>query len=319
MKKVIVSGIQPTGELHIGNYLGAVKNWIDLQNDPAYDCFFFIADWHSMTIDYEPSEKQRQIKNLVADLLALGVDPNKAHIYVQSSVTATAELAWIFNTLTPMSELEKMTQYKDKSARNAENINTGLFAYPVLQAADILINKAELVPVGEDQVQHVEITRVIAKKFNNKFGKLFPEPHALLTKVPRVMSLTEPTKKMSKSHGPKTCIFISDAPDEIYAKIRKAVTDEAGIQNLLDLVELFDESGLTTAHLKKDFAVGELKNVELKDTLAELIANTFATFRERRQKITDREIKEVLMHGHEHAAKIAAHTMRAVRELVGLE
>lgn len=318
MKKVIVSGIQPTGEMHIGNYLGAVKNWVDLQADPQFDRYFFIPDWHSMTIEYDPATKQRLIRNLVRDLLALGIDPDKSTLFVQSHIPEHTELCWNFLTITPMSELEKMTQFKDKSAKNTENINAGLFTYPVLQAADILMYKASVIPVGEDQVQHVELARVIAKKFNNKFGQTFPEPQAMLTQVPRVMSLLESNKKMSKSSGDKSCIYLADSPDEIAAKIRKAVTDEQGVQNLLGLVALFDDSKLTYQHLKKDFDAGELKNVELKDTLAELVANYFANFRARKEKITDADVAAALEKGRARAAAMAQKTMEEVRIKTGL-
>lgn len=318
MKKVIVSGIQPTGEMHIGNYLGAVKNWIDLQNDPQFDCFYFIPDWHSMTVEYDPAGKDRQIKQLVRDLLALGLDPARSTLFVQSHVPEHVELMWTLMTLTPMSELEKMTQYKDKAERNSENINAGLFTYPVLMAADILLYKSAVVPTGEDQVQHVELARVLAKKFNNKFGQFFPEPKTVLTKAPRIMSLLEPTKKMSKSHGPKSCIFLNDSPEEIGAKVRKAVTDEQGVVNLMQLVELFDATGLTYKHIKQDFDRGELKNVELKDTLAELIAQSFAEFRKRREEITDADITRALEIGREKAAAIAQRTMNDVRVLTGI-
>ncbi|OGH63004.1 MAG: tryptophan--tRNA ligase [Candidatus Magasanikbacteria bacterium RIFCSPHIGHO2_01_FULL_50_8] len=318
MKKVIVSGIQPTGDLHIGNYFGAVKNWVALQNDGQFERYFFIPDLHSLSIDYDPREKQRQIRQLVRDLLALGIDPKKSTLFVQSQVPEHTELCWIFLTVTPMSELEKMTQFKDKAERASANINAGLFTYPVLQAADILLYHGSVIPVGEDQVQHIELTRVIAKKFNAKFGRLFPEPQSLLTQTPRVMSLLEPSKKMSKSHGPKSCIFLNDSPDDIAVKIRKAVTDEVGVRNLLDLAQLFDETKLTFQHLKKDFDNGDLKNIELKDTLAELIAQTFAEFRSRRDQISDAEIAQILENGRMHASSVAQKTMKEVREMTGV-
>ncbi len=318
MKTVIVSGIQPTGDLHIGNYLGAIKNWVALQADPSFERYFFVADWHSMTVDYDAAHKQKQILQLVRDLLALGIDPAKSHMFVQSHIPEHAELAWIFNTLTPISELEKMTQYKDKSARHAANINVGLFTYPVLQTADILMYRAAAVPVGEDQVQHVELARVIAKKFNARFGKFFVEPRALLTPAPRVMSLTEPTQKMSKSHGEKSCIFLCDAPEVIYQKIRKAVTDAAGVKNLLQLAQLFDAGGLTYQHLMSDFKKGDLKNVELKDTLAELLADAFKSFRTARDNITDTAVRDVIKKGSAEARSVAEDTMALVREHIGL-
>lgn len=318
MKTVIVSGIQPTGDLHIGNFLGAVKNWVALQNEQSFERYFFVADWHSMTVDYDAAHKQKQIAQLVGDLLALGIDPKKSHLFVQSHIPEHAELAWIFNTLTPMSELEKMTQYKDKAARHATNINAGLFVYPVLQAADILMYRAGAVPVGEDQIQHVELARVIAKKFNSRFGRIFPEPRALLTPTPRVMSLLEPTKKMSKSHGEKSCIFLNDAPDVIFQKIRKAVTDQTGVKNLLALAKLFDTEELTYTHLLTDYKNGDLKNVELKDTLAELIAIAFKEFRATRDSVTESMVRDVIKNGDTSAREVAHETMARVREYAGL-
>lgn len=318
MKKVIVSGIQPTGEMHIGNYLGAVKNWVELQADPQYDCYFFIPDWHSMTIEYDAATKQRMIRNLVRDLLALGIDPEKATLFVQSHIPEHTELFWNLLTLTPMSELEKMTQFKDKSIKNAENINAGLFTYPVLMAADILMYKAHINPVGEDQVQHVELARVLAKKFNNKYGQTFPEPQSVLTNVPRVMSLLESDKKMSKSGGDKSCIYLADSPEVIAGKIRKAVTDDQGIQNLLALAKLFDPEQSTYKKLNKDFASGTLKNVELKDTLAELISGSFADFRARKEEITDADVAAALAKGQARAQAVAQKTMDEVRVKTGI-
>lgn len=236
----IVSGIQPTGPLHLGNYLGAVKNWLDLQS--KHDCLFFVADYHSLTENYDPRQKPNQIYELAAELLALGLDPKKCTLFVQSDVSEVTELAWVFNTLVSMPELSRMTQFKDKSTRQEQNtkprtvtptqiggsgarVNVGLFDYPVLQAADILIYDGEAVPVGQDQVQHVELTRDIACDFNRKFGKTFPEPKSLLTKNPRVMSLLEPEKKMSKSLGEAHYIALTDDPETIKKKIARAITD----------------------------------------------------------------------------------------------
>lgn len=221
----VFSAIQPSGELHIGNYLGALKNFVELQK--KYECFFFIADYHSITENYDPKEKPKQIMNLALDFLAAGLNPKKCVICLQSDIPEHTELAWIFNTITPMGLLERMTQYKDKAARQKENINVGLFDYPVLQAADILIYKAGLVPIGQDQIQHLELSRNIARFFNKKFGETFPEPKALLTETPKIMSLTDPTKKMSKSMGPKSYIGINDSPEIIKEKMKKAVTAES--------------------------------------------------------------------------------------------
>ena len=221
----IFSAMQPTGALHLGNYLGALKNWVDLQNSGDYNCIFGIVDLHAMTIDYDPKKMPDNIVNLAIDYLACGIDPKKSLIFIQSHLPEHTELAWILNCLTPIAELERMTQYKDKSLQHKHNINAGLFDYPVLMTADILLYKADTVPVGEDQIQHVEFSRIIARKFNNKFGKTFPEPKALLTKSARLMSLADPTKKMSKSLGPKHYIALSDTPKIIKQKIASAVTD----------------------------------------------------------------------------------------------
>ena len=231
-KQTIFSAIQPSGELHIGNYLGALKNFVELQD--KYECFFFIADYHSITGNYDPKEKSKQILGLAMDFLAAGLDPKKCTIAVQSQIPEHTELAWIFNTVTPISELQRMTQFKDKSQNQEKNINMGLFDYPVLQAADILMYKAYGVPVGQDQIQHIELTRKIARFFNNKFGETFPEPCDIITETPKIMSLIDPTKKMSKSHGKKSYIGINDEPEVIQKKMRKAVSAS-------DLKELFDK------------------------------------------------------------------------------
>ncbi len=231
-QQTIFSAIQPSGELHIGNYLGALKNFVELQD--KYNCFFFIADYHSITENYDPKEKPKQIFDLALDFLAAGLDPEKCTLAVQSQIPEHTELAWIFNTVTPISELQRMTQFKDKSQNQEKNINMGLFDYPVLQAADILMYKTDAVPVGQDQLQHIELTRKIARFFNNKFGKTFPEPKDMITETPKIMSLTDPTKKMSKSHGAKSYLGINDEPEVIKKKLRKAVSAS-------NLKELFDK------------------------------------------------------------------------------
>ncbi|OGY89691.1 MAG: tryptophan--tRNA ligase, partial [Candidatus Komeilibacteria bacterium RIFCSPLOWO2_01_FULL_45_10] len=241
-KKILFSGIQPTGEIHIGNYLGALKNWVELQD--KYRCLYSIVDLHAITIDYHPATYQETILNTAIDLLAIGLDPKKSTIFVQSQVPQHAELCWLFNTLVPIAELERMTQFKDKAAEHKENINAGLFDYPVLQAADILLYKSEMVPVGQDQLQHLELTNTIVRKFNNKFGKYFEEIKPVINEGARVMSLTNPEKKMSKSLGPNNYIALSDAPEIIRKKIMSAVTDtgptasamSAGVKNLFDLL-----------------------------------------------------------------------------------
>ncbi|MEK7102430.1 MAG: tryptophan--tRNA ligase, partial [Patescibacteria group bacterium] len=192
MPNIVVSGIQPSGPLHIGNYLGALRYWLELQKNPKNECYFFIADLHALTQGKSAKELRENTLTLVAELLALGIDPKKSSFFVQSQVPAHAELGWILNCVTPIGELERMTQYKDKAARQKSNVNVGLLTYPVLQAADILIYHGNAVPVGEDQVQHLELTRTIARWFNQRYGATFPEPKPFLTPTPRVMSLTSP-------------------------------------------------------------------------------------------------------------------------------
>lgn len=322
--KRVFSAIQPSGEMHIGNYLGALKNFVELQKQ--YECFFFIADYHSITENYDPKEKPKQIMNLALDFLAAGLNPKQCTICQQSDVPEHTELAWIFNTITPMGLLERMTQYKDKSQRQSANINVGLFDYPVLQAADILIYKAGLVPIGQDQIQHLELSRNVAYFFNNKFGKTFPEPEALLTETPKIMSLVDPTKKMSKSLGPKSYIGINDEPKIIKEKMKKAVTDTGtskemtpATKNLLLLLEILGKKEHYETFLA-EHKKGMIKYSQLKETLAQDIAHYFAPFRAKRKELEAKPeyVKEVLAAGAEHSRKIAQKTMREVKEKIGL-
>ncbi|MEY4731277.1 MAG: tryptophanyl-tRNA synthetase, tryptophanyl-tRNA synthetase, partial [Candidatus Parcubacteria bacterium] len=218
-KPVLVSGIQPSGRLHIGNYLGALKNFVDLQNSGKYSCSFFLADLHSLTEPVSGEEQRKRIMELTADFLAAGLDPKRSVVFQHSQIPAHSEAAWIFNTITPLGELYRMTQFKDKAEHQKENVNAGLLTYPTLMAADILLYDAKFVPVGNDQDQHLELTRTLARKFNVKFGKTFVEPQALHTPTPRVMSLKDPTKKMSKSQ-PETCLFLDESSAEIEKKIK---------------------------------------------------------------------------------------------------
>ena len=320
-KQTIFSAIQPSGELHIGNYLGALKNFVELQD--KYNCFFFIADYHSITGDYNPKEKSKQIFDLALDFLAAGLDPKKCTIAVQSQIPEHTELAWIFNTITPISELQRMTQFKDKSQNQDKNINMGLFDYPVLMAADILMYKTDAVPVGQDQFQHIELTRKIARFFNNKFGKTFPEPKDIITETPKIMSLIDPTKKMSKSHGVKSCIGINDEPEVIKKKIKKAVSTTEYNKDIYDfyatLLENFG-SEKNKKYFDEQFKNKDIKFSELKDALAEDIANYFAPFREKRKELekNPEEVKKILNEGTEKARIIARETMKKVKEKVGL-
>lgn len=326
MKPVLVSGMQPTGRLHIGNYLGALKNFVDLQNSGDYQCYFFLADLHALTEGPDPKTLEANIVNLAADYLAAGLDPKKSAIYRHSDIAAHSELAWILNTITPMGELERMTQYKDKAARAAANVNAGLFDYPVLMAADIVLYDAAVVPVGDDQLQHLELTRTLARKFNARFGRTFVEPKGLLTKTPRVMSLKDPLRKMSKSE-PESCLFLDDSPEEIKKKIARAVTDSGtsveydperrpGLANLLELYGAITHR--EPAMVAKEFA-GESYSV-LKAHLAEAVAEHLSDFRERKKALLAKPgaIMKIVDAGSKKAAAMAEKKIAIVKEKVGL-
>ena len=315
--------MQPTGALHLGNYLGALKQWVELQD--KYPCIFCVVDYHAITIPYQPKEMEKRIAELALDFLAAGLDPDKSIIFVQSQVPQCTELAWIFNTITPLGELERMTQFKEKSAQHKQNVNAGLFTYPVLQAADILLYKANLVPVGEDQVQHIELARDIARKFNSTFAKIFPEPKPLLTKTPRVMSLADPSKKMSKSLGEKHYIALTDSEATIRAKVKSAVTDTSGgskapgVENLFTIIESLDQDGIT-GELRSQQKKGTLKYSDLKDTTANVIISHLRPFQTRRAELAaDRsKVGEILIEGASKARQIAAKTIAEVRDKIGV-
>ena len=244
-KKVLFSGMQATGNLTLGNYLGALKNWVTLSDE--YECFYSVVDMHSITVRQEPATLRKRARALLTLYIAAGLDPEKNCIYYQSHVSGHAELSWILNCFTYMGELNRMTQFKDKSLKHADNINAGLFTYPVLMAADILLYQADVVPVGVDQMQHLEITRDIAERFNNIYGDVFTIPEAYIGKVgAKIMSLQDPTKKMSKSdENPNASIYLMDTPDVIMRKCKRAVTDseaqilyrdeQPGVKNLIDI------------------------------------------------------------------------------------
>jgi len=257
----VFSGIRPTGELHIGNYWGAIRQWIELQE--KHDCVFCIVDLHAITTPYQPENLQKNILELTIAYLAAGVDPEKCILFIQSQVKEHSELAWLLGTFTPLGELKRMTQFKEKSKKQPEYVNAGLLNYPLLMAADILLYKTDLVPVGIDQEQHVELTRKIARKFNKMCGGVFKMPEALLPKVgQKIMSLQNPKKKMSKTDDPLGCVGLFDEPEEIKKKIMSAVTDlgriikydplkKPGISNLLTIYSLF--SGKKIKDLEKNF------------------------------------------------------------------
>lgn len=322
-KKTILSGIKPTGELHIGNYLGALKNFVELQKE--YDCYFFLATYHAMTEPYDVKGRRREILNLAKAYLAAGLDPKKSVIFDQVDVPAHMELAWIFNCITPVGEAERMTQFKDKSAKNVANINLGLLTYPILQAADILIYHAEVVPVGVDQVQHVEITRKIARWFNNRFGEYFVEPQPLLTKIPKVQSLVNPEKKMSKSDGANGYVAILDEPEVIREKIKKAVTGlgtedfvPPGAENLLSIISELGKQDVADKYLK-DIKAKTIRYGDMKNEIAQIIIDYFEPFRKNYAKITDQEVEKILANGAKKANKVAEKTIKEVRKLVGVK
>lgn len=321
----ILSGIQPTGSIHIGSYLGAISQWRKLQE--MGECLFFIADLHALTAQADPKNFPKEVMNTAVELLASGLDPEKCIIFVQSQIKEHAELFWLLNTLTPVGELMRMTQFKDKSKQFKNNINAGLLNYPVLQAADILLYQTDSVPVGKDQSQHLELTKTIARKFNQKYGKTFKVPESILLESgSKIMSLSNPKKKMSKSM-PKTCLFLFDEPDVIKKKIMTAVTDpgkaikynpvkKPGISNLLTIYSLFSEkpiSQIEKKFQKKGYA-------EFKKSLAELLIIKLEPFRRKKKELAAREVyvKEILERGKSRAEVIAQSTMKDVIKKMGL-
>lgn len=323
--ETIVSGMQPTSRLHVGNYLGALKQFVELQDNGHTLPYFLIVDLHALTLPIGPKELQENTLDLAATYLAAGLDPHKSTIFIQSQVLEHANLAWVLNCITPFGELERMTQFKDKSAKGgAAGAGAGLFNYPTLMAADILLYKPTTVPVGDDQTQHLELTRVLARKFNKQYGKTFPEPKNYMLKPLRIMSLADPTKKMSKS-DPKSCLFIDDEPKIIQEKIKKAVTatdgngKSAGAENLLGLLAHFG-SRTNIARFNDMSRTGTLKFSELKEALAADIADHFAEFREKKKELLDRPeyLAEVLGEGARKARTVAHETLQEVKEKIGL-
>ncbi len=326
MKPILVSGIQPTGKLHIGNYLGALKNFVALQNTGKFQCFFFVADLHSMTEEFNPKEKSKQVENLILDFLAAGIDTKKSTLFVQSAIPAHSELAWILNTITSFGELRRMTQFKEKTGEEYETTNVGLFDYPVLMAADILLYSAKFVPVGDDQLQHLELTRTLARKFNSKFGNTFFEPKPLLTEVPRLMSLDDPTKKMSKSR-PEGCLFLDDEPEVIRKKIMRAVTDsdtevradrdrKPAVTNLIRIYSAM--SGKDALQIQERFrgkGYGEFKK-----ELAETVIQGLAPFQKRKKELKKKRavIMGQVAAGNKKANVIAWKKLAEAKKKTGL-
>jgi len=325
MSKKILSGIQPTGIIHLGNYFGAIHNWLDLQK--KYQGIFFIADLHALTIFQKPQDLRKNIRNLVRIYLATGLDPKKNIIFQQSAVHEHVELSWILSCLLPIAELERMTQYKDKAQQHKKNVNTGLFSYPALMSADILLYDTDLVPVGDDQNQHVELARTLAKKFNNTYGKTFVVPDALVKKISgRLKGLDDPTKKMSKSAGSENnYIALTDKPDVIRKKIKKAVTDtgaeikfepkkKPAISNLMLIYHMV--TGLEQDAIEKKFA--HKGYGDFKAALAEKVVKFVEPIQKKYNSLSDKQIDAVLTDGAARASKLAAAKMSMVRKKVGI-
>lgn len=327
-KKRIFSGVQPSGNITLGNYLGAIKNWVSLQDD--YECIFAMMDLHTITVRQTPAELRKRTLELLALYIACGIDPEKSTLFIQSHNSAHAELAWVLNCYTYMGELQRMTQFKDKSSRHADNINAGLFTYPVLMAADILLYQTDLVPVGKDQMQHIEICRDVAQRFNGIYGDVFKIPEGLLVKSgAKVMSLTEPTKKMSKSDpNPKAFISMMDDFNVIAKKIKSAVTDsegvieyrpddeaKAGINNLLTIMAAM--TGRTPEAVAKDFD-GQGYGV-FKASVADAVVEAIRPIREEYDRIIKDKayLQSIYTNGAESAHRLAKRTLKKVYKKVG--
>ena len=325
-KKIMLSGIQPSGDLHLGNYLGAVKNWGALTDE--FDCYYFMADLHSITVRQTPADLRRRSISQLAQYVACGLDPEKNTLFIQSHVHEHAELGWILNCYTMFGELSRMTQFKDKSAKNAENINGGLFTYPTLMAADILLYQADYVPVGHDQKQHCELTRDIAMRFNNIYGETFKVPEPYIPKVgARIMSLGTPTSKMSKS-DPQGCVFIMDKPDDIARKFKRAVTDsdsencvrydpenKPGVANLMSIYS--SVTGKSFEEIEKEFA-GQGYGV-FKPAVGDAVIETLRPIREETERIlADKAyLQKIYTEGAQKASYLARKTLRKVYKRVG--
>jgi tryptophanyl-tRNA synthetase len=323
-RKRILSGIQPSGTIHIGNYFGAVENWVRLMDE--YECFFTIVDYHAITVAYDQKLLQKRIWDAALDNMAAGLDPKKCTIFVQSHVPEHTELCWLLNCVTPLGDLYRMTQFKEKSAREGENVTAGILNYPILQAADILIYKADAVPVGEDQAQHLELTREVARRFNNRFGDYFPEPATLIGRGARIMGL-DGAAKMSKSMD--NFIGVTEAPEAIWEKIRPAKTDEARKRRSdpgdPDRCNIFSYHKLVTPESELREIVAGCKGatigcIDCKKIFHRNLMKVLDPIRERRQALArDPEaVREALRRGAETARAVARETLDGAKKLMGL-
>jgi tryptophanyl-tRNA synthetase len=329
-RKQVLSGIQPTGNLHLGRYFGAISNWVELQKD--YDCVFGVVDYHAMTMPYDPANLRNQVWNLAFDLMAVGVEPE--NMFIQSLIPEHTELAWIFNCMSSFGEVTRMTQFKDKSQQISDKdkdafISAGLFTYPILQAADILIYKADYVPVGKDQEQHLELTRNVAQRFNNFVGReYFTLPDVLYTEIPKVLSTADPTIKMSASKGAKHHINVFSEPEVIRKQIKSAVTDSGdtpageispGVANLLAILRAAGGADAAN-HLAEEAKAGTLQYGRLKEVVADQLLAMTNPFREKRREMENNSklyMDRVVASSAEIRKKAQA-TVRDVKSLVGL-
>ena len=325
-KKVIFSGIQPSGDLTLGNYLGALKNWVKLQNE--YDCYFCIVDLHAITVRQKPADLRRRSLELLSIYIAAGISPEKNTLFIQSHVPAHTELAWILTCNTYMGELSRMTQYKDKSQKYGNSIGAGLFNYPSLMAADILLYNADLVPVGKDQTQHLELTRDLANRFNSAYSDTFKIPEGYIAKEgAKIMDLQEPTKKMSKSSdNPNSFILIMDPPDVIRKKISRAVTDslgvinysdeQPGVKNLLNIISAI--KGIAPEELVKNYK--DKGYADLKKDAADAIVDELTPIQEKvKELLKDKKyLESIYKEGAQKASYAAAKTLRKVQKKVGM-
>lgn len=326
-KKKVLSGIQSTGRLTLGNYFGAINNWVEMQE--KYDCYYMIANLHSLTVRNDPETLKNNTKKIIALYMAAGLDPEKNTLFIQSQVKEHAELSWILNCYTYMGELSRMTQFKDKSEKHADNINAGLFTYPVLMAADILLYQADYVPVGVDQMQHLEITRDIAERFNKIYGKAFVIPEGYLGKVSsKIMGLQDPTAKMSKSAtNLNDVVFLEDEPDVILKKFKKAVTDsenkveydpenKPGVSNLMQIYS--SATGKTIKEVEKEFEGSGYGNFKTK--VAEAVIAKLEPIQIRYKDLLNNigYVEETYTKGAEKARKLASKTLKDVKERIGI-
>src|SRR6266581_97156 len=322
--KRIFSGVQPSGNIHLGNYLGALRNWVALQRE--YESFFCIVNLHAITLPQDPKLLSEKTRELARIYLAIGIDPDLSTVFVQSEVAEHAQLTWILNCVARLSELERMTQFKEKARKQRENVGVGVFDYPVLMAADILLYQTDLVPVGEDQKQHLELTRDLAIRFNRDYGETFRVPEPYIPKVgARIMSLSDPTKKMSKSDDdPTGCVMLLDDADSIQRKFKRAVTDSGteirfdasrpAITNLLTIFQLLTiktPNEIESHFVRKGYA-------QLKQELADVTVEFLRPFQERVQRISDQELNRILEQGRDKAKHVAGTTLKDVMTRMGI-